>query len=109
MSTPTPEHDNAHDLMPSWLAADVPAHYSQEHVADPVVRVKFFTPDSSWTWYCLEYSPTERLCFGLVNGHEEELGYFSVDELESVTGPMGLHVERDLWWTPVPLSTVRGR
>jgi len=108
MSTPNPEHDNAHDLLPAWLAADVPALYSQEHTPDPVVRVKFFTPDSSWTWYVVEYSSADRLCFGLVDGFDCELGYFSVDELESVRGPLGLRVERDLWWKPVPLSAVRG-
>jgi hypothetical protein len=110
----TPQADNAHDLMPSWLAADVPALYSQEGIADPLVRVKLFTPDSSWTWYVIEYSAvapdgTPRLCFGLVDGHEQELGYFSVDELESVTGPLGLHIERDLYWSPCPLSQVHGR
>ncbi len=56
-----------------------------------------------------QYSPAERLCFGLVDGFEQELGYFSVDELEQVTGPLGLHVERDLYWTPCPLSQVRGK
>jgi Protein of unknown function (DUF2958) len=46
-----------------------------------------------------------RLCFGLVDGHERELGYFSLDELEDVRGSMGLRVERDLYFTPCPLST----
>ncbi len=105
----TPQEDNAHDLMPPWLAAKLPALYSQERVADPLVQAKFFTPDSSWTWYVLEYSPTERLCFGLVDGHELELGYFALAELESVRGPLGLHIERDLYFTPCPLSQVRAR
>ncbi len=111
MSTqqPTPEHDNAHDLMPAWLAATVPHLYSEENVADPLVRAKFFTPDSSWTWYCLEYDPSARLCFGLVDGFEQELGYFDLTELEQVVGPFGLHVERDLYFVPCPLSQVRGR
>ena len=25
------------------------------HEADPLVICKFFTPDSSWTWYGLEF------------------------------------------------------
>jgi hypothetical protein len=116
MSTqqPTPEHDDAHNLVPEWLAAELPPLYSQENVADPIVRVKFFTPDSSWTWWVLEYSAvapdgTPRLCFGLVDGFEQELGYFALDELEQVRGPLGLQIERDLWWQPVPLSEVRTR
>jgi hypothetical protein len=103
-----PQDDNAHDLIPSWLAAQLPSLYTQEGVDDPTVHVKLFTPDSSWTWFVLEYSPTERLCFGLVDGHEQELGYFAVDELESVRGPLGLRIERDLYFTPCPLSQVRG-
>ena len=42
--------------------------------------------------------------FGLVDGNYKELGYFWLSELESVRGPLGLPVERDLYWTPVPLS-----
>lgn len=108
MPKPSPEQDNAHDLMPDWLAEQIPALYSQEGVDDPTVRAKFFTPDSSWTWFVTEYSPLERLCFGLVDGHEKELGYFSLDELQSVRGPMGLKIERDLYFTPCPLSKVSG-
>lgn len=95
------------DLMPPELASTVPPLYSQEHEADPVVRAKYFTPDASWTWYVLEYDPQARICFGLVDGFEQELGYFSLGELESVTGPLGLHVERDLYFTSRPLSEVR--
>lgn len=101
--------DDAHVLMPDELAATIPALYSQENEADPLVRAKFFTPDSSWTWYVLEYDPEERLCFGLVEGMDTELGYFSLSELESVRGPANLRIERDLYFTPQPLSAVRGR
>lgn len=93
--------------MPPGLAATIPPLYSQEWVEDPVVSAKFFTPDAGWTWYVLEYDPTTRLCFGLVDGFEQELGYFSLNELESVTGPLGLHIERDVHFTPRPLSEVR--
>jgi Protein of unknown function (DUF2958) len=72
-----------------------------------MVGAKFFTPDSRWTWYVTEYDATERVCFGLVDGFEQELGYFELEELEAVRGPLGLRIERDLWWTPAPLSAVR--
>lgn len=113
MGKPTPEHDNAHILIPAWLAEAIPPLYATEGMADPVVRCKFFTPDSSWTWFVLEYSAVapdgaERLCFGLVDGHEKELGYFGLDDLAAVRGPMGLKIERDLYFRPCPLSQVRG-
>ncbi|MEN5407683.1 DUF2958 domain-containing protein, partial [Aliarcobacter butzleri] len=39
---------------------------------------------------------------------ERELGYFSLDELESVRGLFGLKVERDLSFKPTKLSKVKG-
>ena len=91
-------------LLPAEVAATLPALYATQHEADPIARVKFFTPDSSWTWYVTEFDPSDRLCFGLVHGHEREFGYFSLDELESVKGPLGLPIERDLYWQPKPAS-----
>ena len=94
----------AHDLMSEDLAKQIPRLYATEKNNDPIAYVKLFTPDSSWTWYVTEYDPEERLCFGLVIGHERELGYFSLEELEEVKGPLGLKIERDLHWEPKPFS-----
>jgi len=44
--------------------------------------------------------------FGLVEGQEKELGYFSLVELQGVRGPMGLPIERDLHWTPKMLAEI---
>ena len=38
----------------------------------------------------------EDILIGLVIGLEIELGYFSLAELKSVKGPLGLPIERDL-------------
>lgn len=95
-------------LLPDDLALSVPALRSTDNEEDPIVRVKFFTPDSSWTWYMIEYDPEQKLGFGLVDGHERELGHFSLEEMESVKGPLGLPIERDLHWTPKPLSQCGG-
>jgi len=82
---------------------NIPALYSQENVKDPIVYVKYFCPWNQWTWYAIEYDG-EDLFFGQVVGHETELGYFSLSELKSVNGPMGLKIERDLYFKPKPLS-----
>ena len=71
---------------------------------DAKAIVKYFTPDADWTWYATEYDPESRLFFGLVDGFERELGYFSLDELEQLRGPFGLPVERDIHWKPTPVS-----
>ncbi len=101
------ETNPAYQYMPDEIAASVPRLYSTENDADPIVRVKLFTPDSSWTWYITEYDPEERLCFGLVVGFEREFGYISLAELEDLRGPHGLPVERDLHWTAKPGSQCR--
>ena len=91
-------------LLPDDIAKTLPPLYATENQDDPIVLVKFFTPDSSWTWFLTEFSPERQLCFGMVHGLDHELGYFSLTELEEVRGPLGLLIERDLYFEPRPLS-----
>ena len=94
-------------LLTKEVLKKLPPLYSQESKGmDAIAQVKFFTPWSNWTWYATEYHPEEGIFFGLVDGLERELGYFSLAELESVRGPGGLTVERDLHWRPKPLKEV---
>ena len=93
-------------LMTKELRRRIPPLYSAEKQTDPMVHAKFFTPDSSWTWYVLEFDGLDTF-FGLVYGLEVELGYFSLGEISTVAGPLGLKVERDLYFEPRPLSQVR--
>ena len=93
--------------MTADLRTQLPQLYSQEEVDDPKAIAKFFTPDSNWTWYATEFDGKDTF-FGLVDGFEKELGYFSLAELESVKGPFGLGIERDLWFEPTPLSELKG-
>jgi len=73
-----------------------------------IAHIKYFTPDAGWTWYVMQGQPegADFLFFGLVEGLERELGYFRLSELEGVRGPMGLPVERDLYWQPRPLCEI---
>ena len=70
-----------------------------------VAQTKFFTPDSSWSWYPIEFDGHD-LFFGLVVGLDVEMGYFSLSELRSICGSWGLAIERDLWFEPTPLPQV---
>lgn len=87
-------------LLTKEIEKKLPALYSNENRGpdETKVIVKFFTPWSNWTWYATEYDPVNRMFFGLVDGFERELGYFSLDELESIKGPFGLKIERDIHW-----------
>lgn len=98
----------AHTLVPAEVAHRLPPLYSQDGQGEEAIaQVKFFTPWTNWTWYASEYDPEERIFFGVVVGHERELGNFSLDELEAIRGPGGLRIERDLHWTPKPLRECR--
>ena len=90
-------------LMTKEIMKKLPPLYSTEDQKDPIVQTKFFTPDSQWTWYAVEFDG-EDLFFGLVIGFEKEFGYFRLSELKSAKGPMGLAIERDLYFKPKPLS-----
>jgi len=46
--------------------------------------------------------------FGYVCGFENELGYFQLEELESLVGPGGLKIERDIHFKPTYLSVIKG-
>lgn len=98
----------AHMLMPPEIAAQLPPLYANEGQGeDALAHLKLFTPWTNWTWYASEYDPRERLCFGVVVGHERELGYFSLAELEEIRGPGELRIERDLYWKPRALKECR--
>lgn len=79
-----------------------------------IVHLKLFTPDSSFTWFLTEGSPIKDESgkevdfhfFGLVDGQFRELGYVALSELESVRGPLGLPIERDLHWQPKTLEEI---
>lgn len=96
------------ELLPDELRASLPKLYSQEGNRDPVVQIKYFTPDSSWTWYATEGQAEEDdfLFFGYVIGFEREWGYFTLNEMKAARGPLGLPIERDLHFKPGPLSEV---
>jgi hypothetical protein len=123
-----------YDYLPEHLRANIPPLYATDGAADPPAHIKLFTPDSSWTWYVIEASALMKngqhrpingaghivfagdsaevvdvVCFGLVVGLETELGYFSLSEIRRARGPLGLPVERDLFFQPAPLSEVRAR
>ena len=100
-----------HKLMTKELADTIPALYANENVEDHdavVAKVKLFSPYNGWRWYITEWEAETGLCFGLVEGFETELGYFSLDELAEVTvfGQVPA-VERDLYWEPQTLGEIK--
>ena len=102
-------------LLPKEIREILPALYAQDGKGGKaVVYLKMFSPDSNWTWLATEGQAVldsddkevDFQFFGLVDGHEKELGYFNLSELEEVRGPMGLPIERDLYWKPKTLAEI---
>ncbi len=108
----------------------LPKLYSNEEIGlNALAQVKFFTPSSNWTWYASEASVAMKngtyksltevdsddpniqdvIFFGLVNGFELELGYFSLSELQSASGGLQLPIERDRHFTPATLQNLQDK
>lgn len=106
----------------------LPKLYANEEIGlNALAQAKFFTPSSNWTWYASEASAAMKdgtykpltdvdpndpeiedvIFFGLVDGFELELGYFSLSELESVGGGLTLPIERDRHFTPTTLKELQ--
>lgn len=106
----------------------LPKLYTNEDIGlEALAQVKFFTPSSNWTWYASEASAMMKdgtykalnevapnnpeiedvIFFGLVDGFELELGYFSLSELEGVGGGLTLPIERDRHFTPTSLKDLQ--
>ena len=93
-------------LLTDRLKKTLPTIGSQEHKnLNAIVYIKCFTPWSNWTWYVTEFDGKD-LCFGLVIGFEREIGYFLLSELESISGPFGLKVERDIYFKPKTINQI---
>lgn len=93
------------DLLPKSVCEELPALGVTGEQEDPIVRVKFFYPDFSWTWYGIEFDGVD-IFYGLVDGFEKELGTFRFSELLENRGKLGMEIERDLYFTPCQLSTL---
>ena len=89
-----------------------------------IVIAKFFNPCGSWKWYATEYDTKTKTFFGYVKGTENELGYFSLAELQEYKSggvPIvdssgnklgeigGLGIERDLHFKEMTLGEVMAK
>ncbi len=96
-------------LLTTALREQLPPLYEQDEKADDAIAyVKFFDPCRSWTWYATEFDGEDRF-WGLVDGHEEKFGYFSLSELQSYKGALGIGIERDTSFRPTRLGDLRKR
>jgi len=77
---------------------------------EQLVVAKFFDPCGSCTWYMMNQDPTDpNYLWGIVKGQELETGSFSLSELSSYKGPLGIGIERDLHFDPKPAKEIWAR
>ena len=85
------------------------AEVGEQDIEDPIVIAKFFNPTGAGTWYAVSYCPERKIFFGYVSlfgDWNDEWGSFSLEELESINLSFGLGIERDLYFSEVPSSTI---
>lgn len=73
----------------------------QSEENDPLIVAKYFNPCGAGTWYATEYDPERKEFYGYVSifgDINDEWGYFSLAELEEYKGPLGIGLERDLYF-----------
>lgn len=96
------------NLIPESILENIPDLYETERSINPICHVKLFTPTSIFSWFIIEISKEDYdTCYGFVKGFESELGYFSLKEIKSLKGNLGVGVERDTSFTQTSLGIIR--
>lgn len=94
-------------LITDELRARLLANGATRTETDHVPVVKLFNPVGAATWLLTELDADGDTLFGLcdLGFGFPELGSVSLAELQAVKGPLGLGIERDLYFAPrFPLS-----
>lgn len=91
-------------LLTEEIKKILPPLGSTAEEVDPIAYIKFYNPTGIGTWWASEFDPESGIFFGKADLGFPELGTFSLQELENYKGPLGLGIERDIYFTPKPLS-----
>jgi len=85
-------------LLTKEILKDFAKTGSQEGIENPRIIVKFFG-GGSYSFFATEYNPETKTFFGFTKGlDEQEWGYTSLAELESVKFAFGMGIERDMYF-----------
>ena len=52
-------------LLPKEIEKTLPLLYATKKIAtgEKIIKIKFFTPDSSWSWYIVEWDKEEKIFY----------------------------------------------
>ena len=76
--------------------------YKQGSDMEQKVVAKYFDAMGDWKWFLMNKKKDDDYCWGIVKGHEIEMGSFSIDELRS----MQPRIQRDRYFEPVKASFI---
>ena len=94
-------------LLTKEITKKAQEQYDKGSDMEQMVVAKFFNPVGSWTWYLMNLDPEDSdYAWGIVNGHAVEMGAFGIKELEELQLPLGMKIERDLYFEPMKASEV---
>lgn len=95
-------------LITAEIAMQLSAQYSKgAELEGQNVIVKLFDPSSSWTWYIMNQDPEDcYYLWGIVKGFEVEMGSINLAALQEYKGRLGIGIERDLHFSPMPAKEV---
>ena len=93
-------------LLTKKIKEQATKQYDEGTDMEQMVVAKYFDPMGSWKWFLMNMHKDEDYCWGIVKGNAVEMGSFSMKELEGIQLPLGLKIERDLYFEPVKASFI---
>lgn len=96
------------ELLPEDLRARLPSLYSQEAEDDPIVFARLYLPGTNTDWYLLggETTGDDYLFYGFIGEPENRFAEFRLAEINTLRGPQGQSVRRDLAFAEGRLTDV---
>tara|TARA_Y100001970_G_scaffold135340_1_gene166603 strand:+ start:1116 stop:1433 length:318 start_codon:yes stop_codon:yes gene_type:complete len=88
------------ELLTKEIKTKAEKQYDLGSDMDQNVVAKFFNPVGQGTWYLMNKSPEDNYCWGIVDLFAVEVGSFDLNELKELELPMGMKIERDLYFKP---------
>ena len=93
-------------LLTKSITEKAKEQYDKGSDMEQMIVAKFFNPVGSWTWYLMNMADNGDYCWGIVDGFAVEMGSFSINELEEQKLPLGMTIERDLYFEPMKAKDV---
>lgn len=93
------------ELLPQEIRDALPK-YTHDLEEPATALVKWFTPDANAVWFVAAIDGDRAWGVADLGLGSPEYGSFSVSEIATLTGVLGLPVERDLYFEPKPLRDI---